>query len=222
VTADAVRRNAERIRDRIAGAGGDPDTVQLLPVTKGHDADAVSSAMAAGFGAVGENYAQELLAKSAAMTDQPEWHFIGHLQRNKVRHVAPFVAVWQSIDRLSVGEEVARRAPGAAVLVEVNLTDDPARSGARPNLVPGLVEGLRDLDLRVQGLMAVGPQGPPEDVQAGFRTVRRLADRLVLAERSMGMSDDFELAVAEGATMVRIGTGLFGPRPRLARPVLEN
>jgi hypothetical protein len=99
------------------------------------------------------------------------------------------------------------------VLVEVNLTDDPARGGAQPGLVPGLVEGLRDLGLDVDGLMAVGRRGPADEVRAGFRLVRDLADQLGLQTRSMGMSEDLELAVQEGSTMVRIGSGLFGPRP---------
>jgi uncharacterized pyridoxal phosphate-containing UPF0001 family protein len=98
------------------------------------------------------------------------------------------------------------------VLVEVNLTDDPERGGNRPGLVPGLVDGLRDLGLQVIGLMAVGRQGPPDEVRDGFRAVRALADELGLPERSMGMSEDLELAVQEGSTMVRVGTALFGAR----------
>jgi len=99
------------------------------------------------------------------------------------------------------------------VLVEVNLTDDTARGGARPDFVPGLVEGLQDLGLDVEGLMAVGRRGSADEVRSGFRLVRDLADQLGLKTRSMGMSDDLELAVQEGSTMVRIGSALFGPRP---------
>jgi uncharacterized pyridoxal phosphate-containing UPF0001 family protein len=107
-------------------------------------------------------------------------------------------------------------------LVEVNLTDEPARGGVPPGLVPGLVDGLRDLGLQVGGLMAVGPTGDPQVVRAGFRQVRELADGLGLAERSMGMSDDLELAVQEGSTMVRVGSALFGPRPRFPSNDVEN
>lgn len=205
----------DRVRNRIADAGGDPQTVTVVAVTKAHPVECVVAALAAGLTDVGENYAQELVAKAEALGDAsaPRWHFIGQLQRNKVRQIAHLVHLWQSVDRLHVGEEIGKRAPDASVLVEVNLTDDPARGGTRPGLVPGLVEGLRDLGLDVRGLMAVGRQAPPEQVRAGFRSVRELADELGLPIRSMGMSDDLELAVREGSTMVRIGSALFGPRP---------
>ena len=203
----------ERVRQRIAGAGGSVDFVQILAVTKGHGVDAVEAALAAGLVEVGEDRAPELVAKADALTAEgPRWHFIGQLQRNKVRQISHLVHVWQSVDRLRLGEEISKRAPGATVLVEVNLTDDPRRGGTAPGLVAGTVDGLRDLGLQVEGLMAVGPQGPPDDVRAGFRLVRRLADELALPVRSMGMSDDLELAVQEGSTMVRVGSALFGPR----------
>ena len=200
------------IRNRIADAGGAVDHVQVLAVTKGQSVACVEAALAAGLVDIGEDRAQELVAKADAVEAGPRWHFIGQLQRNKVRSVAHLVHLWQSVDRLRLGEEISRRAPGASVLVEVNLTDDPARGGAQPGLVPGLVEGLRDLGLDVDGLMAVGRRGPRVEVSAGFRLVRDLADQLGLPTRSMGMSEDLELAVQEGSTMVRVGSGLFGPR----------
>jgi pyridoxal phosphate enzyme (YggS family) len=221
VRADTVRTNLERVRDRIAAAGGDRDRVKILAVTKGHGVEAVGAALAAGLVDIGEDRARELLAKADQIDDQAvRWHFIGQLQRNKVRQIAHLVQLWQSVDRLRLGEEIGKRSPGASVLVEVNLTEDPARGGARPGLVPGLVDGLRDLGLEVGGLMAVGQTGPPDEVRAGFRTVRALADELGLPERSMGMSDDLELAVGEGSTMVRVGSALFGPR--FPSPAVEN
>ncbi|MEY2432022.1 MAG: dependent protein [Acidimicrobiaceae bacterium] len=211
--------NLDRVRDRIAVAGGDPERVRILAVTKGHGVDAVRAALAAGLADIGEDRAQALVAKASELGDTgelgdefPRWHFIGQLQRNKVRQIAHLVQLWQSVDRFQLGEEISKRAPGANVLVEVNLTDDPARGGTQPGLVPGLVDGLRDLGLHVGGLMAVGPVAPPDQVRGGFRQVRELADRLGLPERSMGMSDDLELAVQEGSTMVRVGTALFGRR----------
>jgi pyridoxal phosphate enzyme (YggS family) len=216
-----IRANAERVRNRIADAGGDPETVQLVAVTKGHTAATVRAAVAAGLHDIGENFAQELAAKAAEIEASVHWHFIGQLQRNKVRQIAHVVALWQSVDRLRLGEEIARRSPGAAVLVQVNLTDDPSRGGTKPGLVAGLVEGLRDLGLDVRGLMAVAPLDERQ-ARDGFRVVHELADRLELAERSMGMTDDLEIAVREGSTMVRVGSALFGPRPRLASSDVEN
>lgn len=208
-----VVANLERVRNRIADAGGDPGSIRIVAVTKGHPADAVRAALEVGLADIGEDRGPELLAK-AEQCDGPRWHFIGQLQRNKVRPIAHVVHLWQSVDRLRLGEEIAKRAPGASVLVEVNLTEDPNRGGQRPGFVPGLVDGLRDLGLSVEGIMAVAPQDEPEVVTAGFRTVRELADRLSLHERSMGMSDDLEAAVAAGSTMVRVGRALFGVRQR--------
>lgn len=232
----AIRVNADRVRDRISRAGGDPASVRLVAVTKAHPAAIVRAALAAGLVDLGENYAQELVAKAseiegaieveanaegkaeieAEVEVEPRWHFIGQLQRNKVRQIAPLVHLWQSVDRLRLGEEIARHQPGAAVLVQVNLTDDPGRGGTKPGLTAGLVEGLRDLGLDVRGLMAVAPTGDEATARAAFRVVRDLADRLTLTERSIGMSEDLEAAVKEGSTMVRVGSALFGARPRLA------
>jgi PLP dependent protein len=207
-----VAANAAAVRDRIAAAGGDPERVRILAVTKGHGADAVRAAVAAGLVDVGESYAQELVAKAEQVDDAVRWHMIGRLQRNKVRHVAAFVHLWQSIDRLSLAAEVARHAPGAAVLVQVNVTGADQQGGCPPERVAAVVEACTDLGLDVRGLMAIGPMGSPEASRAAFRTVRELADALELPERSLGMSADLEAAVAEGSTMIRVGTDLFGPR----------
>jgi pyridoxal phosphate enzyme (YggS family) len=210
----------ERVRNRIADAGGDVEATTLVAVTKGHGPEVIRAAVAAGLRDIGENFAQELVRKADALDDAPgedfRWHFVGQLQRNKVRLIAHRVSFWQSIDRLTVGAEVAKRSPGAAVLVQVNLSDDPARGGAKPELVPGVVDGVRDLGLDVRGLMAVGPPGGADAARAGFRAVRAIADRLELPVRSLGMSADLEIAVQEGSTMLRIGTALFGSRPRVA------
>jgi pyridoxal phosphate enzyme (YggS family) len=207
-----VAANATAIRARIEAAGGDPARVRILAVTKRHGPEAVRAAVAAGLLDVGESYAQELLTKAEQVDDAVRWHMIGRLQRNKVRHVASFVHLWQSIDRLSLAAEVARHAPGAAVLVQVNVTGAEQQGGVLPARVPAVVEGCTDLGLDVRGLMAIGPMGSPEASRAAFRKVRELADALELPERSLGMSGDLEAAVAEGSTMVRVGTDLFGPR----------
>ena len=199
------------VRSRIADAGG-AGRVRLVAVTKGFGPEAVSAAVAAGVDDVAESYAQELLAKAAAAAP-PRWHFVGRLQANKVRALAGTVALWQSVDRHRLVDELARRAPGARVLVQVDVTGEPSKGGCRPAEAPALVERAAAAGLQPTGLMAVGPLGPPEAARPGFRALAALADRLGLAERSMGMSADLEVAVQEGATMVRVGTALFGPRP---------
>jgi pyridoxal phosphate enzyme (YggS family) len=213
------------VRARIARAGG-AERVRLVAVTKGFGVDAIDAALAAGVVDIGENYLQELEDKITALDARdvhPRWHVIGRVQRNKVRRVASSIALWQSVDRVELGAEIATRAPGAAVLVQVNVTGEPQKGGCRPESTPALVEHLRALRLDVRGLMTIGPYGDPEDARPGFRLLARLADELGLAERSMGMSDDLDIAVEEGATMVRVGRGLFGARPiaqraRLATP----
>ena len=208
----AVIAHVEEVRARIVTAGGDPATVSLVAATKGFGADAVRAALAAGIDEIGESYAQELIAK-AAEVDGPRWHFLGRLQRNKVRSLAPLVSVWQSVDRVELGDEIAKRAPGASVLVQVNVSGEPQKGGCPPAAAAALVEALRDRGLDVQGLMAIGPTGPPEAARAPFRALAAQARTLDLHHLSIGMTEDLEVAVQEGATMIRIGRALFGPRP---------
>ncbi len=225
-----LRAALARVRGRIVDAGGDPARVRIVAVTKGFGADAVRAALRAGVEDVGENYAAELLAKEreiqaswageegkgAGAGGPLRWHFLGTVQRNKVAALAPVVSCWQGIARRVEGEAIALRRPGATVLVEVETTALPGRNGCAPDAVPALVASLRAAELDVRGLMTVAPVDP-EGARRAFRTVRALADDLGLAERSMGMSDDLELAVAEGSTMVRVGRALFGERrPRRA------
>lgn len=198
------------VQSRITDAGGQDVTV--LAVTKGFGSDAVSAARAAGLEDLGENYAQELLAKAEVANPTPRWHAIGRLQRNKVRLLSPHVWCWQSVDRPELAAEIARRAPGARVLVQVAAWDEQQKGGAPLTGVPALVESCRTGGLDVAGLMAVAPFGGGAVAARGFAAVRALADRLELRECSMGMSDDIAEAVAEGSTMVRVGRGLFGPR----------
>jgi PLP dependent protein len=206
-----VAERVAAVRARIAAAGGE-GRVRLVAITKGFGPEVVAAAVAAGVEDVGESYAQELVAKAAAV-DVRRWHFVGRLQANKVRGMAGTVDLWQSVDRPRLVEEVARRAPGARVLVQVDVTGEPSKGGCPPAEVPALVERAAAAGLEPRGLMAVGPLGPPEAARPGFRALVGLAERLGLAERSIGMSGDLEVAVQEGSTMVRVGTALFGPRP---------
>lgn len=223
LTVGVVRRRIDVIRNRIADAGGNPEGTTVVAVTKGFGAEVASVARAAGLLDLGENYAQELLAKAEVLATDPaapppRWQAIGRLQRNKVRSLAGVVALWQSVDRLELGAEIARRATGAEVLVQVNVTNEPQKGGCRPGECADLVAGLGDAGLVVRGLMTVGRVGSRGETGEGFVTLACLADRLDLPVRSMGMSDDLEEAVAAGSTMVRLGTAIFGPRPARQAP----
>jgi pyridoxal phosphate enzyme (YggS family) len=215
IAASTVAGGLDRVRDRILSAGGDPAGITVVAVTKGFGVDAVEAALAAGATHVGENYAQELVAKAEALpaTATPTWHFIGGLQRNKVRALVPHVALWETVDRASLGAEVAKRAPGAKVLVQVNISGEEAKGGCAPEATADLVAELGGLDLEVTGLMGVAEAADEAVVRSQFARLATLRDDLGLAELSMGMSADLEWAVAEGATIVRVGRALFGARP---------
>lgn len=212
IDAAAVAVALERVRERIRAAGGG-DEVAILPVTKAFGPDAIDAVRACGCTAIGENYAQELLAKRAVCAGL-EVHFIGQLQSNKVRQLADLVSVYETVDRAKLAREIAHRAPGARVMIQVDTTGEPGKGGCPIDALDALVAEVRELDLDLVGLMTVGPTvGGPEAARPGFRAVRRAADRLGLRECSMGMTADVEVAVAEGSTQIRVGSALFGPRP---------
>lgn len=216
-TVAEVRGHLDRVRARIDELGVEPATIDIVAVTKARAVDVAATAHDAGVADIGENYAQELVAKatSAEMTDRPDarWHMIGRLQRNKVKMLAPHVALWQAVDRRPLGAEIAKRAPGARVLVQVNISGESQKGGCPPDETGELVDGLRELGLGVEGLMGVASAGGGDRARAEFASLRSLVDTLGLQTCSMGMSDDFPQAVAEGATMLRLGTVLVGPRP---------
>lgn len=218
--ADRVAANLEVVRARIRSAGGDLRAVRLVAVTKGFGPGVVEAVRAAGVVDVAESYAQELQTKAAAVPGM-RWHFVGRLQTNKVRRLAPFVVLWQSVDRSALVTELARRVPRARTLVQVNVAEVAGGGGCPPRDAPVLVDELRHAGIDVAGLMAVGNGGSPERARAGFRRLVELADDLGLGERSMGMSEDLEVAVEEGSTMVRIGRAIFGSRPSAPPPTDE-
>lgn len=215
---ERVRHRLGAIHARIARAGGDVDAVTVVAVTKTFGLDAVVAAYRAGIVEIGENYADELVEKAAALdraipNHGVRWHFLGAVQRNKINRLRAVVGLYEGIDRFEEGEAIARRAPGASVLVEVDTARIPGRAGVSAEQVPALVRRLESLDLRVEGLMTVAPPGGGEGAIGAFRRVTTLKTELGLRVASMGMSEDFELAVAEGSTMIRVGSALFGPRP---------
>jgi pyridoxal phosphate enzyme (YggS family) len=214
-----------RIDAAAERAGRDPATVRLIAVSKGVDAARVDEAIAAGATELGENRVQEAQSKRRDVAGVATWHLVGHLQRNKAKRAAELFDVVQSIDGERVAEalaahRVAAHATALPVLIEVELTGIPARSGARPDAVAALARAIADLDgLRLMGLMTIAPPvSRAGDAAPHFRRVRELRDRLEqqlgrqLPQLSMGMSDDFEVAIAEGATMVRVGRAIFGDR----------
>lgn len=218
ISVDDVIDRLARVRERIEAAGGDPDRVRVCAVTKGFGVDAIRAAAGAGLVDIGENYAQELLAKREEIEADGSlahlrWHMIGRLQRNKIRSLARLVHQWQSVDRIEVAQAIARHHPGAQLLIQVNATAEPNKGGFAVAEVPEAVDQARQLGLDVRGLMAVGPTDITLDPRPGFDLVASLSRDLGLSERSMGMSGDLEAAVAAGSTMVRVGTALFGPRP---------
>jgi hypothetical protein len=217
---ETVRDRLAEVRARIASVGGG-DEVSILAVTKAFGSEVIDVAAAAGFAAVGENYAQELLTKRDALAAHPQLgvHFIGRLQTNKVRRLAGLVTVYESVDRPRLAAEIAKRAPGASVLIQVDtgalVGDDAIGKGGWPiAAVDELVDVALELGLDLRGLMTVGPtSGGPPAARVGFEAVRSAVDRLGLAVCSMGMTADLEVAVECGSTEVRIGTALFGSRP---------
>ena len=209
-----VAERLAAVHDRIARAGG--VGVRVLPVTKTFGVEACWAAIHAGCTAVGEHYAQEVVAKLGDVERTFGVHFIGQLQTNKVRLLAPIVTCYETVDRPSLVAELAKRVPGAAGLIQVAAHTEPGKGGCPLADAPALVAAARDAGLDVRGLMTVGPTvGGPEAARPGFRAVRRLLDHLGLEVCSMGMTADLEVAVQEGSTQVRVGSALFGERPPL-------
>lgn len=225
--AERIREVNARIGAAATRAGRDPGSVRLMGVTKTVEIDRVAEAFAAGLTLFGENYVQEGLAKAAALPGA-EFHFIGHLQSNKARKAAESFAMVQSLDRPSLAAELSKAAVGLGrvlpVLIEVNLGDEESKSGCTPEEAAALAERAGEWQgLKVVGLMALPPWSEnPEATRPHFKALAALAERIrglnlpgvEMRELSMGMSGDFEVAIEEGATIVRVGTALFGERQR--------
>jgi pyridoxal phosphate enzyme (YggS family) len=215
---DRVRRSVD---DAANGAGRDPSDVTLIAVSKAFPASSIERALAAGQQDFGENRVQELAAKFAQLGGRPSWHFVGRLQRNKVRQVLATGAVIHSVDRLELAAEInARAGAPVRVLLEVNVTGEPQKGGVEPDELGRLTEAALGMpNLQVVGLMTMARKaGDPELARPYFAELARLRDELVegyspmIRHLSMGMSQDYRVAVEEGATMVRVGEAIFGPR----------
>jgi pyridoxal phosphate enzyme (YggS family) len=223
-----IAANLERVREQIAAAalqaGRKPEEVSLIGVSKTHPPESVVAAVQAGLKDVGENRVQEAAPKVPAvrqlLNEPPTWHLVGHLQTNKVNASLDLFDAIDSVDSLHLAEALSKRLKGRTlpILLEVYVGDDPERPGFRPRDVEEAVGRILELPgLEVRGLMTVAPLG--EDPRPAFGQVREIRNRLSdsyprvhFGVLSMGMSDDFQMAIAEGSTQVRIGTAIFGPR----------
>jgi pyridoxal phosphate enzyme (YggS family) len=226
-----VAANVRRIRERadaaMRRAGREPSTLRIIAVAKTKPAAMIRAAYEAGLHDIGENYVQEAQAARAELADLPlRWHMIGHLQRNKARRAVALFDVIQTVDGVDLGKLLSRQAVEAgrtlSVLLEVNLGSEATKSGIAPAEVANVLAELARLpNLSVDGLMAIPPPvTTPELARPAFRKLRELRDTVLgcvrpavpLRELSMGMTDDFEIAIEEGATMIRVGRALFGER----------
>jgi len=224
-----VAENVKNVRQRIAAAcarvGRSPDEITLIAVTKTFSAEQIREVVRAGVHDVGENYVQEFQQKHQTLAQENiHWHFIGRLQSNKVKHLVESMSMIHSVDSFRVGEEIAKRAAKlnrtVDILVEVNTTEEQTKSGVSPDAAPALVKDLRKLSgVAVAGLMTIGPFLPDaEQSRPAFRLLNSVRQKIHdghgirLPHLSMGMTNDFEVAIEEGATMIRIGTAIFGKR----------
>ena len=211
----SVAENLTAVRERIARAGRDPGEVTIVAVTKGYGPAVCQAALGAGLRVLGENRVQEAVGKMDEVKGA-EWHLIGHLQTNKIRVAAGRFALIQSVDSRRLADALARINVEQKVLVEVNVAREPRKTGVDPAQAAELIGAVAEM-LDLQGLMAMAPaKGDPAPAFVELRTLRDEAQQRLgkaLPILSMGMSDDFEAAVAAGSTMVRLGRILFGPRP---------
>lgn len=221
--ADNHRAVLDRIESAAARAGRSADEVTLVAVAKTFPADIVAAAIDAGITDIGENRAQELKEKIAVLGDRARWHFVGHLQTNKVRNVIGRTHLVHSVDRFGVAEAIARRASALGidqrVLIEVNVGNEASKHGVEPARAVALAREVESLEgVTVAGLMTIPPAAPdPEGSRVYFKDLAARREELAAVipsatELSMGMTRDFEVAVEEGATIVRVGEAIFGPR----------
>lgn len=223
-----IAQNIEMLRRRVEEAckrsGRDPRDVTIIAVSKTFGVDRIGEALAAGMTDFGENYVQELRDKMDHLAGKSvRWHFIGHLQSNKVKYIVNSVSLIHSLDSVKLAEELQKRSAGhVEVLVEIHSTEEPSKTGVRPQEAIGLIREIAPLNkVRVRGLMTMGPfSDDPEDSRPSFRMLRELRAEIDAARipnvsmqhLSMGMTHDFEIAIEEGATILRIGTAIFGKR----------
>ena len=207
---EKIQERLEEINEIIAAKA--QNQVNLIAVTKGFTHEEVNVATELGIKNFGENYAQELLAKNPFVDAEISWHYIGQLQSNKIRKVSHLVDVWHSVTSLKLAKEIHNRNDQAKILLQVSVLGPSNSKGFEAEELPDLIFQLRDENIDVSGLMTMGVPGDMVATRFVFERLRKLADTFELSECSMGMSDDFEIALESGSSMIRIGSAIFGNR----------
>lgn len=223
LTKEALSENLQSIKARIENAalisGRDSSAITIVGAVKTVPIETLNTAFTLGIGHFGENYIQEAKRKKQALTQfgaNPTWHMIGHLQSNKVKDAVALFDVIETVDSVRLAEAIARRTvkQPMPIMLEVNVAQESSKSGFAPQEVADAYKKLIKIpELSIVGLMTIAPEvSNPEELRPVFRSLRQLRDELGLRELSMGMTNDFEIAIQEGATSIRIGRALFGPR----------
>jgi hypothetical protein len=225
-----IKDNLNEVKDRIAQAairsGRQPEEITLIAVTKTLPVDVINAAMTFGVTDIGENKVQEVMDKYDSILNEPKWHLIGHLQSNKVKYIADKVSLIHSVDSLRLAEEISKRCEKIEkvmdVLIQINVAEEDTKFGIKREEIYELVEQVSALpNIRIKGLMAIAPNTDNDEalrkyfseMKDIFETLKKtMYNRTDMTYLSMGMSNDYEIAIEEGANMVRIGTGIFGAR----------
>ena len=207
---EEIKERLQEINKIIDAKAQNP--VTLIGVTKGFTHEEVNIASELGIKNFGENYAQELLTKNPLVDPEISWHYIGQLQSNKIRKISHLVDVWHSVTSLKLAREIHKRNDQAQILLQVSLMGPSNSKGFEVEQLPQLISELRDMNIDISGLMTMGVPGDKVATRVVFKELRKLADTFELPECSMGMSDDFEIALESGASMIRVGSAIFGNR----------
>ena len=207
---EEIKERLQEINKIIDAKAQNP--VTLIGVTKGFTHEEVNIASELGIKNFGENYAQELLTKNPLVDPEISWHYIGQLQSNKIRKISHLVDVWHSVTSLKLAREIHKRNDQAQILLQVSLMGPSNSKGFEVEQLPQLISELRDMNIDISGLMTMGVPGDMVATRVVFKELRKLADTFELPECSMGMSDDFEIALESGASMIRVGSAIFGIR----------
>ena len=207
---EEIKERLQEINKIIDAKAQNP--VTLIGVTKGFTHEEVNIASELGIKNFGENYAHELLTKNPLVDPEISWHYIGQLQSNKIRKISHLVDVWHSVTSLKLAREIHKRNDQAQILLQVSLMGPSNSKGFEVEQLPQLISELRDMNIDISGLMTMGVPGDMVATRVVFKELRKLADTFELPECSMGMSDDFEIALESGASMIRVGSAIFGNR----------